>query len=141
MSDQRMVCLAFLMRESEPDNCDCIPTKEGSLDGAIRNVVVLPYDTINSFYDTFKVHMQSLEIDKVYLSLKGHIPSRTLFREVLKKVLEEGLKISTEDFPGSGLIRYIKMMGSKGSFPTCEICNKINTMLRYVLDHLRIALF
>jgi len=125
-----MVCTAFLVRESEPDNCDCIPTKEGSLDGAIRNVVVLPYDTVNSLYDFFKAYMQDLEIDKVYPSLKDKVPSRTVFGEVLKKALDDGLKIPQEDFPGSGLVRFIKMMGSKGSFPTCEICNKLNTMLR-----------
>ena len=125
-----MVCTAFLVRESEPDNCDCIPTKEGSLDGAIRNVVVLPYDTVNSLYDFIKAYMQDLEIDKVYPSLKDKVPSRTVFGEVLKKALDDGLKIPQEDFPGSGLVRFIKMMGSKGSFPTCEICNKLNTMLR-----------
>ena len=120
-----------MLRESDPSRSDTIPTKEGALDGKIRNVYVLPYDSTNCLYEHFKDFCSDdPNIYDCFPELKDRAPSLSLFRKVLYQAKEDGLKLDEEDFSGSGLVRYIKMLGCKGSFPTCEICNKINEMLR-----------
>ncbi len=123
-----------MLRESDPSSCDAIPTKEGALDGEIRNVFVLPYDSRNNLYEHFKEFCSDdPEIYVVFPELKGRPPCFTVFREVLAEADDKGLKLDEEDYEGSGLLRYVKLLGCKGSFPTCEICNKLNEMLRYVI--------
>ena len=130
-SNHKLVCQFFLLEESDPNSCDAIPTKDGCLDEKIKNVFVIPYDTKNSLYEQFKFFYEDMRIERSFPDI-DKCPSSSLFFEVLQKALDEGIPINQEAFEGSGLTRYIKMLGSRGSFPTCEICNKINEMLRYV---------
>lgn len=124
------MCEYFLLIESDPNSCDSIPTKEGSLDGKMKNIYVLPYDTSNCLYEHFEMWFNDqTNIDAVFNNLKK-VPSKTTFLEVLRDALDNGILLRQEDFEGSGSRRYLKMLGCKGSFPTCEICNKINNMLR-----------
>ena len=139
-TNHRLICQYFLLEESDPNSCDAIPTKEGCLDEKIKNVFVMPYDTKSSLYEQFKFFFEDMHVDQSFPDLEK-CPSSSLFYEVLADALEFGIPLNQEDFEGSGLTRYIKMLGCRGSFPTCEICNKINEMLRFENVDLCFTLF
>ena len=82
---------------------DTIVTKEGA-DGR----VVLPFETITS------LHQEYLDYCLVQGESRRHIAT--------------SLGCFSAAFNSFG--EKLKLLGSKGNFPTCEICNKANELLR-----------
>lgn len=94
---------AWLNNQITMSTVDTIVTKEGA-DGR----VVLPYDTLQSLHDVY--------VD--YSRMQGDLE-----RQI---ACSYGCFKAAFDSFGDKL----KLLGSKGNFPTCDICNKCNELLR-----------
>ena len=76
-------------------NADACPTDE--------DVLVLPYDSINEFYQEYVAYSQGVDA-----SFAGRETFRQKFHE----------------------LKQYRLCESKGSFPTCDICRNANDLLR-----------
>lgn len=83
-------------------------TTEGAEDGKAKNVSILPYESVKQLFAEYELYCDvtkaNLELDRAKL---------TVFRKVFKKLSDS-----------------VRLLRCKGSFPTCEICNTANEMLR-----------
>lgn len=97
-------------------NSDASATKESANDdGTIRNLRYLPFENVMAAYREYR-----LEKDLSPESFDS-IAGETLFRKVMR-LFQAGM-------PGEKEI-VVRLLGSKGSFPTCDICNNSNDMLK-----------
>ncbi|KAJ1387535.1 hypothetical protein B484DRAFT_409877, partial [Ochromonadaceae sp. CCMP2298] len=67
---------------------------------------VLPYEDVKSFYDEYRSHCTATDV------YPTEIAGKTVFQEAFANE------------------QNIRLTGCKGSFPTCEICNNANDLLR-----------
>ena len=90
---------------------DTMPTKEGVSNGnADAFVRVLPYESVEEIYREY------LDDHAVYIHQRQCRPaSRALFFSIFKQMVAN---------------KICRLMGCKGSFPTCAICNALTKMIR-----------
>ena len=77
-------------------------------DGKVKNVSILPYESVKQLFSEYELYCDvtkaHVELDRAKISV---------FRRVFKKMNDS-----------------VRLLRCKGSFPTCEICNTANEMLR-----------
>jgi hypothetical protein len=103
------------LREAVAES-DCIVTKEGANDdGTSKNCKVLCHCTISGARDTYWFERE----------LQGAPESRV----AKKSCFQKAFRYLENGGSGPGDIT-IKLLGNRGTFPTCSICNETNEVLR-----------
>ena len=88
-------------------------TKEGANeDGTAKDIKILPYESVQQVFDEYELHC---DIHRTHPNERAGF---TCFKLAYKSMNE--CKDGTQ----------IRLLGCKGSFPTCDVCNTSNEMLR-----------
>ena len=88
---------------------ETMPTKESALkDGTILNVKILPYESIKTLWNEYIAHC---EIHKISEHERAEL---TCFTAAFKKLERANM---------------VRLLHCKGSFPTCDICNKVRKFI------------
>jgi hypothetical protein len=92
---------------------ETLATKEGANnDNSVKNIKILPYEKLAQLYEEYGIYC------KVNHVSEADIAKETLFREVYDFMKDR------KDGP------QLRLLGCKGAFPTCDVCNTANEMLR-----------
>ena len=86
------------------NSCDTTPDVAAKI-----GVMIVPHESIQQLHDEYVCYRNAQNVDP------GSIAQITTFTEAYSRMEDDG---------------HIRLLGCKGSFPTCDICNNCNDLLR-----------
>jgi len=92
---------------------ETLATKEGANnDNPVKNIKILPYEKLAQLYEEYGIYCKV-----------NHVPEADTAKDTLFREVYDFMK-DRKDGP------QLRLLGCKGSFPTCDVCNTANEMLR-----------
>jgi len=105
MSEKRRSAQNYILYLRELYFGDTIPTKESATaDGSILNIKILPYEKVEAVYEEYHMYC---DIHNIPNQERARL---TCFKEAFRDLKKANM---------------VRLLGCKGSFPTCDICNKV----------------